>query len=59
MPEKGHGDRETFKKAEEAIVIKCDVHPWMKCYAFCMEHPFFAVTAADGSFTCRPRASRR
>ena len=30
--------------------IKCDVHPWMRAYAGVMEHPYFAVTRADGSF---------
>jgi hypothetical protein len=40
-----------FKKAEDAIRIKCDVHPWMAAFAFVMEHPYFAVTGADGSFS--------
>ena len=39
-----------FKKPEFMFIIKCDVHPWMKTYAAVMEHPFFAVTAADGKF---------
>ena len=30
--------------------IKCDVHPWMRAYAGVMEHPYFAVTKADGAF---------
>ncbi len=51
MPEKGMEIDKTFKKAEDAITIKCDVHPWMKAYAFCLEHPYFATTAADGSFS--------
>ena len=33
--------------------IKCDVHPWMRAYAGVMEHPYFAVTKADGSFTIK------
>ena len=52
MPNKGDVNKDQeFKKAEEAIHIKCDVHPWMSAYCFCMEHPFFAVTGADGSFS--------
>ncbi|MCB9532572.1 MAG: hypothetical protein H6700_12465, partial [Myxococcales bacterium] len=51
MPTKGGSVEKEFKKAEEAIQIKCDVHPWMMTYAFSMEHPFFASTAADGSFS--------
>jgi hypothetical protein len=33
--------------------IKCDVHPWMRAYAGVMEHPYFAVTKADGAFTIK------
>ncbi len=51
MPNKGDVREQEFKKAEDAVLIKCDVHPWMACYAFVMEHPFFAVTGADGSFS--------
>ena len=51
MPTKGMKIEAKFKKAEEAIVIKCDVHPWMKCYAFCMEHPYYATTDENGAFT--------
>lgn len=30
--------------------LQCDLHPWMKGWIMCLDHPFFAVTAADGSF---------
>ena len=40
-----------FDKAEMAIAIKCDVHPWMLSYISVLPHPYFAVTAEDGSFT--------
>jgi hypothetical protein len=39
-----------FDKAEDVFVIKCDVHPWMKSYTQVFDHPYFAVTAADGTF---------
>jgi hypothetical protein len=32
------------------IRIACDLHPWMKSYVMVFDHPFFATTAADGSF---------
>jgi plastocyanin len=35
---------------ERAIPVKCNVHPWMKGYVFVFDHPFFAVTKADGTF---------
>ncbi len=40
----------TFKLPENAIRFKCDVHPWMEAWVFAMDHPFFAITATDGSF---------
>jgi len=38
-------------KTAEYIHIKCDVHPWMSGYIAVFDHPFFAVTGDDGSFT--------
>ena len=32
------------------IPVKCNVHSWMRAYIGVMEHPYFAVTGADGSF---------
>lgn len=32
------------------VKFKCDVHPWMTAYALVSNHPFFAVTGADGTF---------
>jgi plastocyanin len=31
--------------------VKCDVHGWMKSYMAVMPHPFYAVSAMDGTFT--------
>ncbi|MFQ5494028.1 MAG: carboxypeptidase regulatory-like domain-containing protein [Phycisphaerae bacterium] len=36
---------------EETFKVKCDVHPWMSCYMQVFDHPFFAVTGKDGTFT--------
>lgn len=30
--------------------VRCDVHPWMKAYVQVFDHPYFAVTAKDGTF---------
>jgi hypothetical protein len=43
--------QQTFRRAEMAIPVKCDIHPWMLSYVFVMEHPFFALSADDGSFS--------
>jgi len=32
------------------IVVACDIHSWMKAYIMIFDHPFFAVTGADGTF---------
>jgi hypothetical protein len=34
----------------ETIPLKCDAHPWMAGYVIVTANPYFAVTAADGSF---------
>ena len=40
----------TFTKVEIGVSIRCDVHGWMNGWAGVVDHPFFAVTSADGSF---------
>ena len=32
------------------ITVACDIHSWMKAYLMVFDHPFFSVTALDGSF---------
>ena len=41
---------ETFSHPELALVIKCNVHPWMRA-AFVFSHPYFAVTTTTGTFS--------
>jgi hypothetical protein len=41
---------ETFKRSEVLIPVKCNQHNWMKSYIGVLKHPFYAVTAEDGSF---------
>jgi len=36
--------------AEELFFVKCDIHPWMKCWVHVIDHPFFTVTQEDGQF---------
>jgi hypothetical protein len=40
----------TFDEAEVMIPIRCDVHNWMNAWVGVVDHPFYAVTRADGSF---------
>jgi len=41
---------DSFARAEMAIPVKCNVHPWMKSYIFVFKNPYFAVTTKDGKF---------
>ncbi|MNC87666.1 hypothetical protein D3C83_34080 [compost metagenome] len=40
----------TFTAKEVMVPFKCDVHGWMNAYVGVLDHPYFAVTGADGSF---------
>jgi plastocyanin len=37
-------------QAEVMVAVRCDVHPWMQSYVGIVDHPYFAVTGADGQF---------
>lgn len=50
QPFAGMETRRSFAKAETGILVRCDVHPWMVGYISVFEHPYFAVSGADGSF---------
>ena len=40
-------------KVAERFKIKCDVHPWMAAHVSVFEHPWFAVSKEDGTFTIK------
>jgi hypothetical protein len=42
---------QSFARAEVAIPVKCNVHPWMKGYIGVFADPYFQVTGPDGSFS--------
>ena len=50
QPKKGMILTKKFDK-EEVFKVKCEVHTWMSAYIGVFNHPFFAVTGDDGSFT--------
>jgi hypothetical protein len=50
QPRKGMEVRRTFDNPELMIPTGCEVHPWMRAYISVLAHPFFAVTAEDGSY---------
>ena len=42
-----------FAAPEIMIPVKCNVHNWMRAWIGVLDHPYFAVTGADGSFELR------
>lgn len=38
------------KASRYPISVSCGIHPWMKGYVRVFDHPYFAVTKADGTF---------
>lgn len=41
---------QVFENPEDAIKVKCDIHPWMQAYIFAMDHPYFDTTDENGQF---------
>jgi hypothetical protein len=63
LPKPGSGNKEenqaqlkgqdlvlTFDHPEVLLHFKCDVHIWMHAYAGVLDHPYYAVTAKDGTY---------
>ena len=51
-----HGDpalERTFTIEEVMIPVQCNQHNWMRANIGVLDHPFFAVTADDGSFASK------
>lgn len=42
-----------FSRPEILIPVKCNQHPWMKANIGVLAHPYFAVSAKDGSYTIK------
>jgi plastocyanin len=40
----------SFSKPENFLKFKCDVHQWMFSWVSVFDHPYFAVSAKDGTF---------
>ncbi len=51
QPLQGIKTTKSFTTREVMIPVKCQVHAWMRGYIGVLEHPFFAVTDADGRFS--------
>lgn len=53
QPPMGDKKVKRFDKQEVMVPIKCNVHPWMRVWVGVVDHPFFAVTGTDGTFTLK------
>jgi hypothetical protein len=41
----------TLKAEKFPVAFECNIHGWMKGYAKVIDHPYWAITDADGKFT--------
>ena len=48
---KGASRTISIETPENIIPIKCDIHGWMRAYVGVFDHPYFALTDTDGSFS--------
>ncbi len=46
--------KRAFRAAEVMVPLECDVHGWMQAFVGVLDHPYYAVTGADGSFDLAP-----
>ena len=57
FPQQNKGDVKDvtgqYNKTPELYKVKCDVHPWMSAWIRVFEHPYFATTGDDGSYTIK------
>lgn len=53
MPTKGQRISKRFAQPEVFLQTKCSVHPWMGAYIAVVDHPYFAITDANGTFEIR------
>ncbi|MBL8136569.1 MAG: carboxypeptidase regulatory-like domain-containing protein [Acidobacteria bacterium] len=51
QPVQGVRYSHTFSTDEVMVALRCDVHAWMNAWVGVMNHPYFAVTGADGTFS--------
>jgi plastocyanin len=50
QPIQGMKTEHVFTSVEVMVPFKCDVHGWMNASVGVLNHPYYSVTAADGSF---------
>ena len=53
QPIQGMKMTHTFSTKEVMIPFKCDVHGWMNAWIGVLDHPYYAVTSPDGTFSLK------
>lgn len=53
QPIQGMKMTHTFSTKEVMVPFKCDVHGWMNAWIGVLDHPYYTVTSADGSFSLK------
>ncbi|MEX2582985.1 MAG: carboxypeptidase regulatory-like domain-containing protein [Gemmatimonadota bacterium] len=51
QPQEGMTSERSFATQEVMVPVQCDVHSWMTAYVGVVDHPYYAVSGDDGSFT--------
>jgi len=51
QPNKDDGKKIDPFKTVETFKVKCDVHPWMLAYVRVFDHPYFATSKDDGTYS--------
>lgn len=51
QPFEGMEELVRFETPEVMIPVRSAVHPWMRAWIGVVDHPYFAVTGADGTFS--------
>jgi hypothetical protein len=53
VPPKGSLDFDGFQADDWPISVQCNIHGWMKAWVRVFDHPYYAITDADGHFEIR------
>jgi hypothetical protein len=53
VPSKGEHAIKNLVADRYPIKINCDIHGWMNAYVRVFDHPYYALTGKDGSFTIK------
>jgi Polysaccharide lyase family 4, domain II len=57
VPAKGSYTIKDLRKDRMPLLVSCSIHFWMKAYVRVFDHPYFAITDADGAFTIKQAAA--